>query len=231
MSQAYTLSPTILAKVVWQDPLTARTHEFLLVEGATATIGRLEANDIPIKQNHVSRHHAVISYRDGVFTISDLESANGVFINGQKISEPYPLIAGDEIKLFEPTLYFHAVYGDSEEIHTTQGVSLPATTRTGKGKLMITNGPQEGTSIPLLLSLLTVGRATNKATWEIGLQDQSVSRPHAKLELLDTVWVVYDLNSANGTLVNGTPVTEKGRALHDGDVVTFGQTLTLFRTN
>jgi pSer/pThr/pTyr-binding forkhead associated (FHA) protein len=37
------------------------------------------------------------------------------------------------------------------------------------------------------------------------------------------------MGSANGTLVNGTPVNEKGRPLRDGDILTFGATLVLFR--
>jgi pSer/pThr/pTyr-binding forkhead associated (FHA) protein len=50
------------------------------------------------------------------------------------------------------------------------------------------------------------------------------------LELNDlTTWVIYDLGSANGTLVNNSPLSEKGRELHDGDVVTIGSTVILFR--
>jgi pSer/pThr/pTyr-binding forkhead associated (FHA) protein len=46
---------------------------------------------------------------------------------------------------------------------------------------------------------------------------------------MDNVWVITDLGSANGTIVNGTPVTEKGRLLRDGDLIAFGATLVLFR--
>jgi pSer/pThr/pTyr-binding forkhead associated (FHA) protein len=106
---------------------------------------------------------------------------------------------------------------------------ITASVSTGKGKLIVTTGPQEGNTIPLMLSKITVGRATSKANWEVALQDPSVSRPHAKLELVDTTWIVYDMGSANGTLVNGTPVNEKGRPLRDGDILTFGATLVLFR--
>lgn len=222
--------PLILAKVVWKDPQTNRNHEFVLTEGATASIGRLETNDICIKEQHVSRQHAVINYRDGLFTITDLASANGVYVNGSRVTEPYPLIAGDEIKLYVPVLHFTAIVSEDEgEESAVRGKLITATTNTGQGKLVITNGPQEGHVIPLLLNSLRVGRATSKADWEICLQDPSVSRPHAKLELLDNVWIVYDLGSANGTLINGTMVNEKGRALRDGDVLTFGSTVALFR--
>jgi pSer/pThr/pTyr-binding forkhead associated (FHA) protein len=222
--------PIILARIVWQDPTSSRSHEFVLTEGATASIGRLETNDICIKEQHVSRQHAVINYRDGVFLITDLGSANGVYVNGTRITDPYPLVAGDEIRLYVPVMYFSAIVDEEEERQAVKrGTLITATTSTGKGKLVITNGPQEGHSIPLLLNSVTVGRATSKADWEICLQDPSVSRPHARLDLIDNVWVITDLGSANGTLVNGTPVNEKGRALRDGDVVTFGTTVALFR--
>jgi pSer/pThr/pTyr-binding forkhead associated (FHA) protein len=222
--------PVILARIVWQDPNSTRAHEYVLTEGATASIGRLETNDICIKEQHVSRQHAVINYRDGVFMITDLGSANGVYVNGTRITEPYPLLAGDEIRLYVPVMYFSAIVDEHDEGKISRDAKIiTITTNTGKGKLVITNGPQEGLTIPLLLSSVTVGRATSKADWEICLQDPSVSRPHARLELVDNVWVIYDLESANGTMVNGTPVTEKGRPLRDGDVITFGTTVALFR--
>ena len=224
------MSPDIRAKTPWRDPQTGGVHEFVLAEGATASIGRLETNDICIREQHVSRQHAVISFRDGVFMITDLGSANGVYVNDQRITEPFPLASGDVLRLFVPTLEFSAIVTEEEHRRATEhGTLITAITNTGKGKLIITNGPQEGSTIPLLLSKLTIGRATSKADWEICLQDPSVSRPHARLEMVDNAWIIYDLGSANGTSVNGTPVTEKGRALRDGDVLMLGATLALFR--
>jgi pSer/pThr/pTyr-binding forkhead associated (FHA) protein len=222
----------MLAKITWHDPVSTTVHEFILTEGATASIGRLETNDICIKEQHVSRQHAVINYRDGIFMITDLGSANGVFVNGSRIAEPFPLAHGDEIRLYVPTLHFSAIVSEEEQRQATEhGTLITAITSTGKGKLIITNGPQEGSSIPLLLENITIGRATSKADWEICLQDPSVSRPHARLQLVDTNWIITDLGSANGTLVNGTPVSEKGRPLRDGDVLTLGSTVTLFRAS
>jgi pSer/pThr/pTyr-binding forkhead associated (FHA) protein len=223
--------PLALAKIVWKDPSGGTTHEFLLSEGATATIGRLDDNDICIKEQHVSRQHAVINYRDGVFMITDLGSANGTFVNDHRLTAAFPLASGDEIRLYVPRLLFSAAVTVEDHRNAEEhGTLIMATTKTGKGRLIITSGAQEGESIPLLLNTVTIGRATSNATWEICLQDPSVSRPHAKLELNDLLtWVIYDLGSANGTMVNNSPVNDKGRALHDGDVVTIGATVILFR--
>ncbi len=222
----------LLAKLTWTDPVSGEEMELELPEGGTASIGRLETNDICIKEQHVSRQHAIINYHDGVFMITDLGSANGVFVNDQRLSEAFPLAAGDVIRLYVPIINFSALVDEEEQRQSSDSGLFLASSETGEGagRLIITNGPQEGSSIPLLLNSITIGRATSKADWEICLQDPSVSRPHARLDLVDSNWVLYDLGSANGTAINGTPVNEKGRALHDGDVITFGSTVTLFRS-
>jgi pSer/pThr/pTyr-binding forkhead associated (FHA) protein len=222
--------PISLAKITWLDPKTDETQEFVLTEGSTASIGRLENNDICIPEQHVSRQHAVINYRDGIFMITDLGSANGTFVNDRQLDGPFPLASGDEIRLYVPILRFSAtVTPEDERLAQEHGTFITPTNGSGKGKLIITTGPQEGQIIPLLVNKITVGRATSKASWEVALQDPAVSRPHAQLELIDNVWMIRDMGSANGTLVNGSPVSEKGRHLRDGDLIAFGATLVLFR--
>lgn len=222
--------PLSVAKITWMDPRSGATREYVLTEGATATIGRMENNDICIPEQHVSRQHAVINYRDGIFMITDLGSANGTFVNGRMLDTPFPLASGDEIRLYVPVLNFSAAVTAEDEQHALEhGTFITPGTRTGKGQLIITTGPQEGSAIPLLVKKVTVGRATSKADWEISLQDPAVSRPHAQLALVDGAWVITDLGSANGTLVNGTAISDKGRVLRDGDIITFGATLVLFR--
>ncbi len=218
-----------LAKVIWDDPQSGQTQELVLPEGGAVTIGRLESNDICIKEQHVSRQHATISYRDGVFVISDLSSANGVFVNDTRLIEPYPLVAGDVIRLYVPVLHFSAL-DEQRPRDPTEKIRPDSQVDIEHDRLVITNGTQEGQSIKLLLDSITIGRATNKADWEICLQDSSVSRPHARLDHIDSAWVLYDLGSSNGTLVNGTPVNEKGRVLRNGDQVQFGSTTAQFHS-
>jgi len=219
-----------IAKITWTHPVSGEIQEYVLTEGATASIGRQAGNDICIPEEHVSRQHAVISYRDGLFLLTDSGSANGTFVNDVQLKQASPLSAGDVIRLYVPELRFYAAVTAEEEATASQkGMLITATISTGQGKLIVTSGPQEGQTIPLLLSKVTVGRATNKADWEIGLQDPSVSRPHARLERINNNWMVYDLGSSNGTMVNDVVVNEKGHVLRDGDLVVFGKTYVLFR--
>jgi pSer/pThr/pTyr-binding forkhead associated (FHA) protein len=222
--------PQKLAKITWEDPHSGERHEHVLLEGATASIGRSAANDICIAERHVSRQHAVITYRDGVFLLKDLGSSNGTFVNDQPVEEPYPLLSGDQIRLYVPLLVFSAAVSEEDARHAREsGTLISATINTGQGRLIITNGPQEGHIIPLLLEELTIGRATSSATWEIGLQDLSVSRPHARLKRQQARWLLYDLDSANGTYINDMPITGAGHTLEDGDLLKFGATCVLYR--
>jgi hypothetical protein len=57
---------------------------------------------------------------------------------------------------------------------------------------------------------------------DICLSDANVSRRHAELFLMDSDWFVQDLDSTNGTMLNGEPVTRA--RLSDGDVIEIGVT-------
>lgn len=48
----------------------------------------------------VSRRHAILAYKEGVYTVEDLDSANGTFVNGRRLT-PQSVTAlanGDELK-------------------------------------------------------------------------------------------------------------------------------------
>jgi SARP family transcriptional regulator, regulator of embCAB operon len=64
---------------------------------AATTIGRLADNDIVVDDASVSRHHAVIVDTGTNFVISDLRSANGVWVRQQRIRGSAVLFDGDRI--------------------------------------------------------------------------------------------------------------------------------------
>jgi serine phosphatase RsbU (regulator of sigma subunit)/pSer/pThr/pTyr-binding forkhead associated (FHA) protein len=83
--------------------------------------------------------------------------------------------------------------------------------------LIIKNGLQKDTEVALKAAMI-IGRG---ASADLSLPDAGVSRRHASLSLRDADWVLEDLNSANGTVVNGWRV-QKPTALKDGDVIGVG---------
>ena len=69
------------------------------------TIGRNPGNDILIDNVGVSRRHAVIRISGDLVVVEDLGSANGTFVNGQKITK-HELQDGDEILVLKHRLLF-----------------------------------------------------------------------------------------------------------------------------
>jgi DNA-binding SARP family transcriptional activator len=67
--------------------------------GAATRIGRLADNDIVLDDANVSRHHAVIIDTGTSFVISDLRSANGVNVAGERIRGSVTLADGDRFRI------------------------------------------------------------------------------------------------------------------------------------
>ena len=63
------------------------------------TIGRLEDNHVVIADRWVSRHHAQIQREGTRYVIEDLDSKNGLFVNGERVSGPVRLQDGDQIAI------------------------------------------------------------------------------------------------------------------------------------
>uniref|UniRef100_B8HVR2 FHA modulated ABC efflux pump with fused ATPase and integral membrane subunits n=1 Tax=Cyanothece sp. (strain PCC 7425 / ATCC 29141) TaxID=395961 RepID=B8HVR2_CYAP4 len=71
------------------------------------TLGRDAHNDMVIDHLTVSAFHARIDRQDNGWTITDLDSSNGTFINGEKIIGQRPLHVGDTIQIGPHRLDFN----------------------------------------------------------------------------------------------------------------------------
>jgi transcriptional regulator with GAF, ATPase, and Fis domain len=79
-------------------------------------------------------------------------------------------------------------------------------------KLVALTGPLKGMTIPLGELEITIGR---DATNEVAINDPLVSRRHCAIRHLGGQIQVSDLQSLNGTFVNGMPIREKALEHHD----------------
>jgi pSer/pThr/pTyr-binding forkhead associated (FHA) protein len=96
----------------------------------------------------------------------------------------------------------------------------PAASAATPTRLVITSGPREGVEIDLPPEQLTIGRSSESG---LVIRDDYTSTHHARLMLWDENWVIQDLDSTNGTFMDGTRVTLP-TAVPPGTPVTIGTT-------
>lgn len=88
---------------------TPNGAELVALDGDKLTVGRVESNDVALATDEeVSRLHATIERVGGGWTVRDLTSRNGTFVNGERVAGDRPLQAGDEIRVGQTRLVFRA---------------------------------------------------------------------------------------------------------------------------
>ncbi len=209
------------------------TIEKRVLQKRRCTIGRGETNDLTLDDAAASREHAVLEEKGGRFYIEDRNSRNGTLLNGQRITT-HALSDGDEIRIGEYRILFVEKLEPSAkkiktpvaELDTTMILSspsiqmpkAPASIRPKQLVLEVVNGDQAGKSFELSQKMI-LGRS--KA--DIPLKDGKVSRQHASIEETAEGHLYRDLNSTNGSFINGASIQSK--LLAPGDVITVGETM------
>jgi pSer/pThr/pTyr-binding forkhead associated (FHA) protein len=115
------MAPTMQTPMVGAAPLAGQSEaparlvvvssnfagqEFVL-DKAAVVIGRTDENDVVINHRSISRHHAKIVRESGHYHIVDLQSANGVRVNGEEYGK-VELRKGDHVDLGHVRLRFVA---------------------------------------------------------------------------------------------------------------------------
>ncbi|MBI1764391.1 MAG: MFS transporter [Acidobacteria bacterium] len=99
--------PKIIAKLYITLP--DGTKQEAVLPGYPVIIGKAPGADILINDSGVSRQHANIRLQNGQYSISDLGSLNGVYVNSRKVpaEEACPLMDGDKVQLGRVKILFH----------------------------------------------------------------------------------------------------------------------------
>ncbi len=183
-----------MAKIV---VLKAGSVDFQCELGASPlSIGRDAANDIPLADPAVSRRHARIEpTASGGYRIVDLDSGNGILHQNRPV-DSLDLYPGCEVEIGASTLRFES------------NVAVPAL-------VLIAGAPQR--TYPLLSEETVLGRAPGNP---IAIPDPLVSSRHLKIIRRGQVYAAVDMESENGTRVNGVKITS--RELKQGDQIQVG---------
>ena len=207
-------------------------------------IGRVpDLNDVVIADPEVSRQHAKIAVKNGGVQLTDT-SANGTFVNGQRITEAR-LQTGDRIQFGLNSTNTLVVQFDvlvavaaasvspapmARSSHTV--LASAAAARALDSTLIMSEHEEDAPrrrlqlildqyavkDIPLEGPRLEFGR--DEAPGRILVDHTSISSRHAEIAPTKAGAVLRDLQSTNGTFVNSERVQE--RLLQEGDLIQFG---------
>lgn len=217
----------------------AGSRKRYVIDQSSIAIGRDQASYIVLPSRSISRHHAVITEDSGDFYLTDLKSSNGTFLNEQPIptEEKTLLRKGDCIRIetfeltFQPTGderekdFYEKTDTDLLEIKMLKKV-LKAIDKDNAPSLEVTSGKHKGQRVVLSQNTqdVTIGRDKD---CELSIDNDTISRKHAKLIKRWDLVTLIDLKSKNGTYVGREKVTEQ--PLQDGDRILLGDVALHYR--
>lgn len=198
-----------------------QVQEFVL--GKTiATVGRDSTSDIVVADRKVSRSHARIECTTTGYTIEDLHSGNGTWVNGALV-EKAVLKTGDVIRVGSTTLTFESLVGESDydaTIVDDSGTeadaaenSLSINLHDNQEARVVVRSRDVINEFAIRDEALTIGRAPDN---NIVLQLPSVSRHHGRVERHSDGYILRDLQSENGTWVDRCRISEAKLRHGDG---------------
>src|ERR1051325_2845861 len=181
---------------------------------------------------NVSRRHAEIRHQEGIYFLVDLGSFNGTFLNGRRIVNAEVLHESDVIQLGPggPSFRFRAP-SSPDSVRKAHLAGLPQRSSTIVASRE--SGPLQdtlrGAETNPNQSRIFLQRAFDQPQLTVGRSDQSdirldgllISNNHARISQTSHGVVIEDLNSTNGTYVNGQRITGR-KALPADDVVQIG---------
>ena len=192
------------------------------VNAGETRIGRGDDNHLIIGDAGVSRNHAVVMGSDSGMILLDLASSGGTRLNGEALT-PTELSTTSLIVVGETELMLIDVEVAPEDAGPQAAgsaaatiVAAPAAAQQGGGVLVARKGPDAGKTFQLTEGDNVIGRAD--AT--VQLSDPQVSRRHAIIRRSGDKFIIYDLGSTAGTIVDGQKV--EGIKIKGTDTITLG---------
>ncbi|MDQ1512494.1 MAG: transport system ATP-binding/permease protein, partial [Microbacteriaceae bacterium] len=193
-------------------------ESFELEPGKRFQVGRGADVELTVHEPDVSRHHAAFYFTDG-WWVADEGSVNGTFVDGRRISAPTEIRAASIVQLGGL---------DTRAILHVEPLAVPVSAGAG-GEVggTVLKGPRPQpfrdepgpAPLPSGVVAITLGKAPDN---DIVIDDINVSRHHARVVPGGDGFLVEDLNSLNGTLLNAVPV-QRG-FMTDADTLTLGNT-------
>lgn len=183
------------------------------------SIGKSRANDIVLPLPSVSRFHAVIAKKRRDWVVTDTFSKNGVLVNGKKIEGKAVIEDGDLISIGTVPLRFQC----AEAISSTTKKQIRKTAGGGVAYAVLVD-VKSRKPVYLKRNDVLIGRGEQ---CDIRILSDAISSEHARIYKTTRGWALCDLDSHNGTKLNGRYLTQT-QLIFDEDAITFGDRVFIF---
>jgi ABC transport system ATP-binding/permease protein len=193
------------------------------------TIGRAPDNVLCLNDDlTVSRHHAQLALGANGYLVTDVGSSDGTYLNDTRLQSfiPHKISDGDRLTLgtvFQFTFIGVPIPEPAKPLPpSTMPVDRTTVSPFDSGAVT-DNVPAQRLNLRGRSSL-SIGR---DPTNDMVINHPSASRYHAQIKIQSGRYTLFDLNSTNGTFVNGDLVVGS-HALEPGDAIRIGSTQMVF---
>lgn len=165
------------------------------------TVGSAAECDVRVQATTVSRKHLILRKISNGYTVEDLGSSNGTYVNGSRINAGTvtPVSEADVVTLGAVTVF------PWDALKTP---ALSASSRIAPLEIKFSEND----------SVLMIGRGQD---CDIRLDYPMVSSRHARLSMQGGIASISDLNTPNGTYVNGVRI-DQPVVVKAGDIISLG---------
>ena len=190
------------------------------------SIGKSKSNDIVLPQEDISRFHAVIAKKQKEWVITDTFSKTGVLVNDERVEGQAVIEDGDIITIGTIPLKFLCAEALSDELKTQIRNEAAQMNNQVNRNIAYAVLVDAKTRRPIYLRKkdVLIGRGDES---DIQINLDTVSGRHARIHLTSRGLALSDLNSHNGTKLNGRYITEP-QLIFDMDMITFGDRVFIF---
>ena len=190
------------------------------------SISKSKSNDIVLPQEDISRFHAVIAKKQKEWVITDTFSKTGVLVNDERVEGQAVIEDGDIITIGTIPLKFLCAEALSDELKTQIRNEAAQMNNQVNRNIAYAVLVDAKTRRPIYLRKkdVLIGRGDES---DIQINLDTVSGRHARIHLTSRGWALSDLNSHNGTKLNGRYITEP-QLIFDMDMITFGDRVFIF---
>lgn len=178
--------------------------------------------DVVVPHPNVSANHCRLTRSATGFVVEDLQSSNGTFVNGVRVVEPIAVSRQDQITLGRTVEMPWPGSGSTSFDEGGRGSrrAVESTASAGSAGASPSRSPHEAVQVTVTLrgSAMVLGRDPQ---CDHVLEYPMVSWRHARITRDGASLFVEDLNSSNGTFVNGVRIRER-TVVKPGDDVGLG---------